>query len=103
MTWEGLWSSARVVLGLTSEEFWGLCPRQLVALGRARQAENVRLEFGPAVVASVLTMGKKSPFEFMPSMMGKKPVERKQNWQQHMAVIKQMHTALTGEEVTDGP
>jgi hypothetical protein len=89
-----LWSTARIHLGLTSEEFWGLTPRLFALLGKAKQLEIQREEWAAGVICSTLAAmhgQRKSPFDFMPSMAGKKKPELtkpKQSWQEQLSLIK---------------
>lgn len=98
MTWEGLWSSARIHLGLSSEEFWSLTPRQFVLLGRAKQVEIMRQEYGPALVCcmvAALAGQKRQPRDFMPSLSRRRS---RPDWKDQLEKVKVLHARIGGAD-----
>ena len=90
MTWETLWSVGRFDLRLTEEEFWGLVPRQFVALMERRHQAVLRHEFTAGAICSAVfnSRGVKSkPTDFMPSWKEKEQPERP--WQEMRSIIMQ--------------
>jgi len=97
-------------LGLASEEFWSLAPRQYVALSRRRREimrfETWAAEWGPALITSAMfnlsPLVKKSakparPEQFMPSRVAaakrQDPARKVPGW---MALAKAMTKSLGG-------
>jgi len=74
-----LWAVGRYDLQLSTEEFWGLVPRQFVALLRRQRLERIGREYGPALITSaILARGAKRPPDpttFMPSYNRKKDTQ----------------------------
>lgn len=97
-----MWSAARIDLGLSSEEFWGLCPRQLLALLKRQKLQLHRAEFGPAMITATLVnlvqRPKKpaSPMDFMPSMQRKGPRKPAKSVEHMMAIAKAVTLSMGG-------
>lgn len=80
-----------------------MTPRQFVLLGRIRHQQDLRQEFGPALVCvglAALAGVKRTPWEFMPSMGGTKPT-RKQKWQDQLELVKAMHARIGAGDGTE--
>jgi len=78
-----------------------MTPRQFLLLARMRRQEIMRQEFGPALICTAISaiVGvKRSPYDFMPSMVGKRK-RKTQTWEDQLRLIKAMHASIGG---TDG-
>lgn len=91
MTWETLWAVGRYDLQLTTEEFWGLVPRQFLALLKRVRSERQRREYGPAIIVTAIQalVSKKrlDPTKFMPSYTSPAK-EEDAPWQDMQATLK---------------
>ena len=90
MTWETLWAVGRYDLRLTSEEFWGLVPRQFMALLKRARSERQRREYGPALIVtaiqSLVSKKRLDVTRFMPSYT-KTAKDEERSWQDMQATL----------------
>jgi len=96
-----MWSVARYDLGLTSDEFFALTPRQFDALLKRREHETQRAEYMQAQIAAYTINfsachPKESvdPFDLMPSMAGKQR-RAKSSQQQRVRMTKKVRREVT--------
>ena len=86
-----LWAVGRYDLRLTTEEFWGLVPRQFLALLKRVRSERQRLEYGPALIVtaiqSLVTKKKLDITQFMPSYT-KSTTDDESSWQAMQTTLK---------------
>jgi len=84
-------------LGITSEEFWRLTPRQFLLLADVKRQEIHRQEYGPAMICammSALVGDRRSPTDFMPSLAEPR---KEQTWQEKQEILGAMMSALGGK------
>jgi hypothetical protein len=68
-----LWAVGRYDLRLSETEFWGLVPRQFIALAERAKDERIRSEYGPAIIVTAILAGsgakasRLKPSIYMPS------------------------------------
>lgn len=94
--WRYLWSSARIEMGLTDDEFWNLAPWQLVEMQDRLQDARDQFYFGHSMVCAAVTNvhidpEKAPPYQpafFMPGPIGEEA---------RGAVEKQQQTGLKGK------
>jgi len=99
-----MWSVARYDLGLTSEEFFRLTPRQFDALVKRKEYETQRDEFMLAQIAGYtinfsMCHPKEpvDPFDLMPSMAGKEKPSRQAQKQQRVRMTRQRRKQVTDQ------
>lgn len=85
-----LWAVGRYDLRLTTEEFWGLVPRQFMALLKRARSERQRREYGPALIVtaiqSLVSKKKLDITRFMPSYT-KTEEDEETSWQVMQATL----------------
>lgn len=97
-------------MGLETEEFWRLTPRQFKALVDRLEQKLQREDYRPALICSVLAninRGKRkkpyTPKDFMPGSKYKGPTRPTQSPQQMLAFAEMLNTAFHGEDKRKAP
>jgi hypothetical protein len=98
---------ARVTLGLTTEEFLRLTPRQFAALQdvavEREEAMDARFAVLSCLIANAHRGKRRKPFRVQDFMPQRRKAEAKaQTWQEQLAIVKQWHLLFGGKEAPRG-